>query len=366
MSSLSPRLEVDLTQIQENYLYAVQQAPSVEISAVVKANAYGLGAAHIAEALAEVGCKTFWVARTSEALTLRPILPEADIYVMGGAEAELLDTYRQERLRPVINTVTQLENWCTFAKKHSVEPVALHVETGFNRLALQRDGISKAQKLWEGGAFKASLVISHMACVDEPNHPKNRAQLTRFEEIKKLFPCVRASLSASYALLEQDPAFRQDLMRVGKILYGIRAPDDGHFITKPAILFSAPVVQIATVQKGDTVGYDATYTAKKKRRLATLAIGYADGIPRSMQEKGEIYFTNGKTTYAAPLTGRVSMDLLSCDVTGIPEEIVFEGASGYIIDKEHDVMRYTDTCGIMGYEAMTHFNDRIERVYTRR
>lgn len=361
----SPYLEVNLGQIQENYA-SVAAAANVEVSAVVKANAYGLGSIPIACALWEAGCRAFWVARVSEALAIRSVLRDAQIFVLSGPHSDNFDLFHTHRLRPALNTPAQVRAWLEFSSGRDVEPATLHVETGFNRLGLSGQAIAEACNLWKSGLLKLDLLMSHLACVDTPGHPKNVAQLQQFKKIKSMFPSLRASLAASYGLFEKDIAFRQDMLRVGKILYGLRNISGQPLVTRPAISLAAPVTQIATIQPEETVGYDAAWRATGLRRIATLSIGYADGLPRSLEEKGEVYFTHGPHTYAAPVAGKVSMDLLTCDVTDIPHGAAQEGSTGYFIDARHDIASFSETCGISGYEALTHLTDRVRRVYLQR
>lgn len=361
-SSSRPRLSINLRQLQENYLALRKRAEPAAVSAVIKANAYGIGMQYVAPALLETGCSTFWVARLHEGEALRAVMPNATIYVLDGPAENDCDTFMRQRLRPVIATSAQLKTWLDFKNARHAEPVALHVETGLNRLALKTDSVTLANQAWQDKRLSVALIMSHLACADVPDHPMNNAQLAKFEEVKHLFPGLPASLSASYGLYLRDPAFYQNIVRVGRALYGIKnAPTTGS-ITHPALRLSAPVVQVTETTKGMSVGYNATWQAKAPHRIATLEIGYADGIPRLWQNKGCVYFSDGSKTYAAPIAGRISMDLLSCDVTNVPPEIAREGAWGDLFNAEHYIDEFASRVGTIDYEILTRLASRIERV----
>ncbi|MDD3287838.1 MAG: alanine racemase [Alphaproteobacteria bacterium] len=354
-----PRLEINLDRIRDNFLKLAESAPFSEVSAVVKSNSYGFGLTDVAPALLEAGCRTFWVAHASEATVLRKQAPNAIIYALMGPGSDSIDDIFSLRLRPVINSLSQLRFWLNATTGRQAEPAALHVETGMNRLALRSGDIPFAVENWAAGKLNLSLLMSHLACANTPDHPKNREQLTRFKEIKKLFPNVPTSLAASYALY-LGKEFQQDVIRVGRAMYGIQTAAGS---TAPVFKLSAPVIQTANISVGEIVGYLAAWQALRPSRIATLAIGYTDGMPTLLSNCGEVYFSSGDKTYAAPITGRVSMDLICCDVTDIPESVVQEGVMADLITYENYVEKLASKSGMIDYEIMTHLGNRPDRVY---
>jgi alanine racemase len=361
LSSSAPRIEIDLKIVAENFARFQAIAPNTEISAVLKADAYGLGAVPVASVLAKQGCKSFWLARVEEAVALRPLLPDADLYVLDGPTEQELGLYESMALRPVLCTRLQAERWIEFAKGRSVQPAALHVETGLNRLALDDEDIDFCRRAYETGSLKLSLILSHLASSDVPASAQNRQQLDRFIAIRNRFPDLRASFSASYGFF-LGPEYRFDMARMGRALYGIRKPGAAEFLSKPTLALCATVLSVRRLAKG-MVGYNATWGCGEPRRLATLSIGYADGLLRSFQYKGRVFFRQGQAVYPAPVAGRISMDLMTCDVSQVPEDAVFEGATGWFAFGEQDMDLMADLAGTNSYELISRLSPRVKRIY---
>ncbi len=355
-----PHLRISLQKIKANYLDLCSLANPAEISAVVKADAYGLGLEPIAKTLCEAGCQTFWVAYPFEAIPLREIAPDATIYVFSGVHEETLELFKNLKLRPVITTQEQFHLW---QQQENTESCALHVETGLNRMALKKEYLPDVVKAWKNGGFQIALIMSHLACDGMPDHPLNALQRTRFDEIRKLFPKVPASLAASGGLVRLGEKYTYDLVRVGRALYGFSDKTKVILRTKPVFELRAPVVANMTIEDGETVGYSATWKATKKTHLSTLSVGYADGVPFDLCQKGCAYFSDESKTYQAPLVGRISMDLLTCDITDVPRTLTQTGKMAVLIDATHYINDMEAKTQTIDYQILTNLGKRFKREY---
>jgi alanine racemase len=350
----APRLIIDLATIQNNYSRLRDLAPAADAGAVVKANGYGLGAAEIVPALADAGCRTFYVAHTSEAREARDALAgrAADIYVFNGFWPSELPALRKARIFPVINELAQLEQLRELAPDL---PCAIHFDTGMNRLGL---GAEETEALIADparlDAIDVRQIMSHLACGDAPGHPLNARQRERFTRIRAAFPGIPASLSNSAGVL-LGPDYHFDVLRPGLALFG-GVPAPGHPSPfEPAVTIDAPILQIRTLRPGDTIGYGATYTAGEVRRVATVAAGYADGLLRAFGNGG--YGRIGETR--VPILGRVSMDLIGVDVTEAGpvapgDPVCFLGG---------DIEDMADSAATISYEFLVRLGLRFHRIY---
>jgi alanine racemase len=318
---------------------------SAEAAPVVKADGYGLGAETLATALAAAGARTFFVAALGEGLILRRALGDAPtIYVLNGPTREDVASLRAARLTPVLNAPAQIEVWGDAGE------YALHVDTGMNRLGL------KASDLAAASSLRPSLVMSHLACGSSPNDPLNEVQRARFVEIAERFPSAKRSLAASAgALLGRDYAF--DLTRPGIGLYGGGALDKDNPALAIAAVLEAPILQVFNVEVGETVGYGATFTASRRVRAATVALGYGDGWLRSLSGGG-YGIVRGAT---CPLLGRVSMDLVTLDITAAPE--AREGEMVQFLGPDAKLDDVAARAGTISYEVLTNLS-RVRRVYS--
>jgi alanine racemase len=333
------RLTIDLGALQANWRAIAAHVPSpAETSAVVKADGYGLGADLIAPALAAAGARTFFVATLGEGLSLRTQLGEGPtIYVLNGPAPQDVARLRAARLTPVLNSAAQIAAW------GEAGACALHVDTGMNRLGLPRADLGAAAHL------KPGLVMSHLACASNPRDPKNAEQRKRFTQIAAQFPAARKSLAASAgALLGADFAF--DLLRPGISLYGGGALDENNPPLAVVATLTAPLLSVFDIEAGESVGYGATFFARNKLRAATVALGYADGWLRSLSGKGYGIIGGAR----CPLLGRVSMDLITLDVSAAPgaregDEVEFLGA-GAKLDE------IAALAGTIPYEILTNLS----------
>ncbi|MBX9683928.1 MAG: alanine racemase [Hyphomicrobium sp.] len=362
---------VDLGQIAQNWQALADRVAPAACAAVVKADAYGLGAARVIPVLRRAGCTTFFIATPDEAEAARKLAPSATIYALdgliGGAAAE---TFARLNVHPILSTLDDVLAWRTLAKRTSADrngaPLAagLHIDTGLNRLGLTaravRELTSDASQL---SGITLSLVMSHLASADAPRDPKNRDQLLAFETLTALFPRVPRSLAASDGLM-LGPPFHFDLVRPGYALYGGQASETFPAPVKPTVTVTARILAVADVGIGETVGYSATWRAKRATRIATIAAGYADGVPRGASAADE--HTGGEvliTGHSAPIIGRVSMDLITVDVTDLPEGAAQPGGSATLIGPGLSIEQAGYAAGTIGYEILTRLGPRFARLY---
>lgn len=352
--------EIDLGALCENYrlLSAESRAPC---AAVVKANAYGLGVEPVAAALAQLGCREFFVATVEEGIALRPVLPDAAIAVLYGvATAEDAKLTVAHGLIPVLNSMEQLALWRDAAAGEGrALPAILHVDTGMSRLGLP---LADAERIAEDAALLAGvdlrLVMSHLACSGTPDHPLNRQQLGRFRTVRQRFPKVRASFANSSGIfLGYDYHF--DQTRPGAALYGINPTPDAANPMRTVVTVTSPILQIRTLTEAETVGYGATYQAPAGSRLATVGAGYADGLLRAMGNRAEAWVGGHK----APLAGVVSMDMAVLDISALPENDVRLGDRVEFFGAHMPVDVVAAKAGTIGYELLTSIGGRVKRIY---
>lgn len=350
-----PTVDIDLDSLCANYRMLAKAAEGAETAAVVKCDAYGLGAAVVARELAKrEGCRTFFVAYASDGAELREALeyaaPSATIYVLNGPDADTLNIFTEHVLTPVLNTLEQAR---LCAERCARAPAALHIDTGMNRLGAPLTELSAISAL----GLKLDLVMSHLACSSEPAHPMNERQRRAFEEAAARFPGVRRSLSASAGAL-LGAQYRYDMIRPGAALYGVSPFDRPDPRIVPVATLTAPVVQLRDAKAGECVGYGATWSAKRPCRLATVALGYGDGFPRSADGSA---FVGGAP---CPIAGRVSMDLVVLDVTDAPQPVAI-GERAEFFGPHIAIEDTAAACGTIGYELLTRLGRRLKRRYLR-
>ncbi len=350
-----PTLTIDPGAVAANW-QALADRHAGEVAGVVKADAYGLGAALIAPALAAAGCRSFFVATLDEALSLRALLPAARIAVLNGCPPGEERTMHAHRLIPVLGSLASCMRWRAAAGDDSAPPSFLHVDTGMNRLGLDRDEaahlIAHPDRL---DGLGLTHVMTHLIAAEEPDAAENAAQLGRFAAFAAGFPWLRTSLANSSGLF-LGPTFVSDLARPGYALYGGNPTPQGANPMRPAITLAAPVLQIRAIAAGETVGYNGTWRAARPSRIATIGVGYADGLPRSLSNRLTARW-QGKII---PVAGRLSMDLTTFDVTDHPAL-----APGDVIDvigPGHDIDAIAAEAGTIGYEILTSLGPRYRRV----
>lgn len=351
-------LTVDLDAVVSNWQLLAAMAGRAECSAVVKADAYGLGAIQVSAALEAAGCRTFFVAHSGEGLELRRTLrPDSRVFVLNGAPAGREPQLAEATLTPVVNTFRDLAAWrsCAAASGRPL-PVALQIDTGMARLGLTPEDvemISADDSLLQG--LSVELVMSHLACADEQGHAANEAQRCEFERLRSLLPDAPASLAnSSGAFLGKG--FHFDVLRPGAALYGINPTPWTSNPMRQTVGLRARVIQTRKVKAGTPVGYGHRATVDRDTSLATISLGYADGWPRSA---GAAAFHLGQPM---PFLGRVSMDSIVLDAsqcTAMP----LEGDFVDLICPRQTVDDIAGAAGTIGYEMLTRLGRRFHRTY---
>nr|WP_321527268.1 alanine racemase [uncultured Cohaesibacter sp.] len=364
------QLTIDLAALADNYRTLSQKTGTAECAAVIKADAYGTGLEPATQTLWEAGARTFFVAHPQEGAKTRALLPEATIYVLNGLvgddSAAEFDYYRMNALRPVLGCREEATLWQTYcADRGEALPCAIHFDTGMNRLGLSLADAEELSAAWQKAkpAFALELIISHLVCADEPDHPKNRDQLEKFRAVRRLFPDVRASLANSGGVfLGSDYHF--DLCRPGIALYGGAVVDGTPSPMKVVATLKSRILATRSVAKGQTVSYGASETTKRDSRLAIVCLGYADGYLRSASssdvKKGAKVSING---YTAPIIGRITMDLIIVDVTDIPADKARRGDWAEFFGSEIALDDVAKAAGTISYELLTSLGLRALRNY---
>lgn len=352
------RLEIDLGAIRANFR-DLQRRTGGRCAAVVKADAYGLGARAVAPALAAEGARQFFVAHLDEALALRPHLhAEAGIAVLNGLPPGAEADCAAAGVLPVLNSLAQLDAWTTLARAGGAPlPAILQVDSGMSRMGLaERDVAALAADPGRLDGVALRLVMSHLACAERQNHPMNRAQLERFEAARRRLPPAPASLANSSGVF-LGPAYHFDLARPGAALYGVAPVAGAANPMRPVLRLLGRILQIRDIPAGALVGYGATWTAPRPSRIATVAVGYADGYLRSLSGRAVAH----AGAAAAPLVGVVSMDTATFDVTDAPEAA--EGGFLELLGPRHGVDDLAREAGTIGYEILTALGARYARAY---
>jgi alanine racemase len=357
-------LTVDLDAIIANWRKLEKTAVPAECAAVIKANAYGCGAEQVSRALASAGCKTFFVAGTDEAAVVRAAVPAATLYVVGGLFQNTGDAYAKHDCRPVIGDLNELAEWDVFCRRSGWEGGAgIHIDTGMNRLGLT---VSEAQGIIpriNAGDHGITLVMSHLASAELLNHPQNARQLGAFREIASLFSGVPASLANSSGVFLGAP-FQFDVVRPGAGLYGINPTPEADNPMQPVVDLKARIVHVRSIDKGETVGYGGTWTARRPTKLAIVSAGYADGYFRAGSSndgtRGAEVIVAGKR---CPIAGRVSMDLIAVDVTDVEKNAARRGHMATLIGEGITVDELAHHFGTIAYEVLTSLGARYARVY---
>ncbi len=365
------RLTINLKNLQSNYQFFQAHAPSAEVAAVVKANAYGLGLEVIVPALTEIGCNTFFVAQMSEALLCRSLAPMSTIYCFNGYSVTDAQLYVAQAIRPCLISIQQVRAWQELSRAHGKAlSAALHIDTGFNRL-----GVDEAEltDLCDTPAlfrdWTMSLIMSHLACADRPDHPMNAAQCERFHSACARLPKAPTSLANSAGTL-LGSAYHGDLVRCGIGLYG-GAPAGPGTALEPVICVEGRILQIRSISAGETVGYGADYVAEHDQDIAIVAAGYADGYLRSAGGGAPPFTQAHILGHPVSIIGRISMDLLAVDLSHVPHDILQAiqnlDASSPMVELIGPNSRIDDiaqSAGTIAYELLTRLGNRYKRHYS--
>jgi alanine racemase len=356
-------LTIDLGALAANYHQLRDLAAPAECAAVVKADAYGLGVAEVAPVLWRAGCKTYFVATLAEAEELRALLPEAVIYVFNGLLPGTAETFRSARLRPVLNSAEEIREWSAYCSRFGEAlPCAVHIDSGMNRLGLSAaevEAVANNRELWS--ALSLTLVMSHLACADDVSHAKNAAQRELFDKLRALLPEASASLANSAGIL-LGPDFAYDLVRPGIALYGGHPQRRGPNPFQPVVHLKGRILQVREAGPDETVGYGATRTLPRPSRIAVVSVGYADGFFRALSAAdGDEALAVYVGPHAVPVMGRVSMDLITVDVTDVPDTLARRGAWVELLGPNVTAHDMASSAGTIDYEVLTSLGRRATR-----
>ena len=359
-------LTIDLVALKDNWRLLSTRAVSAECGAAVKGNAYGLGIEPVARALWEAGCRTYFVARPKEGEELRKYLPDATIYVLDGLFAGQAEFYAKLNLCPALISIEEAREWAGFGRVYGRKlPCAIHVDTGINRLGFSKpefDALLDDAFLMEG--LNVSLLMSHLGCADEPSHPLNARQREAFDAVRAKLPGIPASLANSSGIFLGE-GYTHDLVRPGIALYGGNPITGSPNPMRAVAHLEGTVLQVRNVRVGETVGYGATWEASRPTRIAVLGAGYKDGVPRALSSKQmdgpAQVFINGKR---CPVIGRISMDMMGADITGLMPHSVVRGTRAEILGPNILIDEAAAWAGTISYELLTRLGSRYARLYS--
>ena len=363
-SGLGGQLSIDLGALARNWRALDQVSAGALTAAVVKADAYGTGVTMASKALYAAGARFFFVATPDEGMAVRAAVPEAHIFVLNGLYPGAANLYIRQNLMPVLASIAMLEEWLAKClERNEAYPAALHFDTGLNRFGFRLNEASLVRERIQALGYAPQMIMSHLACADQPNHEKNRTQLALFGSVMTQFPGVPASLANSAGLMSgRDYHFQ--MVRPGIALYGGRAVTGRKNPMAPVVTLHVPIMQIKEARTGETVGYGASHSLSRDSRLAILSHGYADGFLRSLSASntrpGGKVVIRGKI---CPVIGKVSMDQITVDITELGPDIPNPGEGAEVLGNVLDVDDQGDAGGTIGYEILTSLKGRYNRNY---
>lgn len=358
-------LTIDRRALRANYKLLSKRSYPAKTGAVVKADAYGIGLETVIPALCDEGCRNFFVAHLSEAITVRKFTKDASIYVLNGLLPDTIDAYFAHHLHPVLGSFEELDEWQSAIKDRDHIPgAALHFDTGMNRLGFDaHDAKSLADSICSNQiGFPVSLVMSHFVESEVSGSQVTKRQTECFAEIRPLFEKIAASLCNSSGIF-QCPNSHYDLVRPGYALYGghpLWSTQDNPM--QPVIRLEVPIIQTRWINAGEAVGYGGFWHAKRPTHLAIMSFGYADGFPRGAQ--GTDNAPGGSVLIGSircPILGRISMDLVIADATDAPESAVTRGAMALVIGPELGIDAVGDSGRTIGYDILVSLGRRYAR-----
>lgn len=364
------RLTVDLSALADNWRTMARRSGAARTAAVLKADAYGIGVEPAARTFHHAGARDFFVATPAEGAALRAVLPQARIYVLSGMWAGSERLFFEFDLVPVIVSEEQLVVFMAAIAESGELPCLLHVDTGMNRLGLGvEDALALAGDAARPASFAPVMLLSHLACADEPSHPLNRQQLQRFRAVVKAFDGIDATLANSAGIfLGEDYHFT--LTRPGIALYGGAAVNGVANPMKPVVTAEARILQVREAKAGESVGYGASAVLTRDSRIAVAAIGYADGYMRGLSGSGVPLRAGGLAGASGvlhgrtvPLIGRVTMDLTHFDVTELPPGSARAGDFIELFGRAMPIEDVARAGGTIDYELLTNLGHRYERRY---
>lgn len=354
-------LSIDLAALARNYERLSADVAPAKTGAVVKADAYGLGADRVAPILYAQDCRNFFVAQFTEALTLRPLLPDdTAIFVLNGLQPGSEEECARDGIIPVINSLEQWRRWADTAAALGRElPAVLQFDTGMSRLGLpQEDRPALIELLQAESRIDVLFMMSHLASADDPDSSQNEDQRGEMERIAAEFPHLPVCVANSGGIFLGE-AFHGTLARPGIALYG-GAPMTGvKNPIEPVVRLDVAVVQVRTVPAGARVGYSGTHVTIRETRLATIAAGYADGLPRSLSGRGAVYCDGVRL----PIVGRVSMDSIIIDISALPSDRLMLGSLVEVLGPNQTLEDFARDAGTISYEILTGLRHRYQRHY---
>jgi alanine racemase len=351
-------LTIDLGALARNFKLLAERAAPAECAAVVKADAYGLGLEPVMRALLAAGCRTFFVATAGEGARARAVTRDAIIYVFNGAPPGSGPLLLSQELRPVLNSIDEIAEWVALAP---TKLAALHIDTGMSRLGVSPQEAGAAAELARGLSLK--LVMSHFVSSQQPENRCNDRQMAQFALARAQFPAIAGSLANSSGIfLPQRPHL--ELVRPGYALYGGNPTPGNPNPMRPVVKLEARILALREIKESESVGYDATWTASRPSRLATLGVGYGDGLPWGASRRPDAPPLEALVAgFRCPIVGRVSMDAIVLDLTDAPSFIARRGDLVEILGETNGVDALAERAGTIGYEILTRLGRRYARRY---
>lgn len=361
------RLTIDLDALVANWTFLAEKSKPAQASAVVKADAYGLGIDHVVPVLHDAGCRTFFVALVEEGLRVKAIAPDARVFVLNGLFAEARPVFEASGLIPVLGSHYEIDLWTGANAVSGLKlPYALHVDTGMNRLGLT---VAEALDFATNAREMPVLVMTHLATADEPGHVLNQRQFESFQTLRAAFAGIESSASNSSGIFHAV-ANGGELSRPGIAMYGGEALAGVANPMRPVVTLEARIVQIRTGLKGETAGYGATALLERDTRIAISSVGYADGYLRSLSGSGtplrNVVPKGGEGFVAGhkvPVLGRVTMDMVSFDITDLPGDAVKPGDHVELFGCNIALDDAARAAGSIGFELLTSLGNRYHRRY---
>lgn len=357
---MSTILTIDLDALASNYRFCCEQVSPGTCAAVVKADGYGLGIRRVARALHHAGCRKFFTATHREGITLRSLLPDVDIFVLEGITPFNIDAFPQHRLVPVLINLQQAKDWAELADScGNPLPAIINIDTGMTRLGFSEHELQTlAADPSLTGQLDLRYVMTHFACAEDTASTMPAQQLERFDRLRGLLPNAPTSIGNSAGSL-RGPDLAGDLARVGIALFGGNPFGANGIPLRPVLKVQSRILQLREITQETTVGYGATFRAKPGMKIATVGIGYADGYPWSLGNCGFASIEGQRV----PVVGRVSMDLITLDVSKLPDNQVQPGQLVDLIGPDISLEEVAELAGTITWEILTGLGQRANRTF---
>jgi alanine racemase len=357
---MSTILTIDLDALASNYRYCCEQVSPGTCAAVVKANGYGLGIRRVARALHHAGCRKFFTATHREGITLRSLLSDVDIFVLEGVTPFNIEAFPENRLVPVLINLQQARDWAGLAAACGRPlPAIVNIDTGMTRLGFSESELGElAASPSLTGRIDLRYVMTHFACAEDTSSAMPARQLERFDRLRGMLPEAPTSIGNSAGSL-RGPDLAGDLARVGIALFGGNPFGANGIPLRPVLRVQSRILQLREITQETTVGYGATFRARPGMKIATVGIGYADGYPWSLGNRG-IASIEGRRV---PVVGRVSMDLITLDVSALPDELAKPGRLVDLIGPDISLEEVAALAGTISWEILTGLGQRANRTF---